>query len=314
MSKLITLNKIFDIETAKSDAFEKYNSGDVAFITNGDIESSFLGYVEPFSNDKVFYKQGICLTSFGNALIHEPPFLPRGNGGSGLLVLLPRHEMSEEELYSYASQLNLQKWRFSFSRMVISRRIEKMSLKKYIPEISIFEEKQKLIPSKKQKKEIDKYNILKLDSVLNYCNIDKKTSIPQGQMENGNTPYVTTSSKNNGVSGFVDEESNFKGKCLTVALNGSVGETFFQFENFITSGDNAVLTLKNDYNPYLLLYIGSMIRKHKWRYNYYRKLNLAKFKKMQIPMPFKNEVELDLDYIENIVKNSYGFKKIAMHF
>lgn len=314
MSKTIALNKIFNIETARSDAFEKYSSGEVAFITNGDIESSFLGYVEPLEKDKVFYKRGICLTSFGEALIHNPPFLPRGNGGSGLLILLPKHEMSEEELYSYASQLNLQKWRFSFSRMVISRRIENISLKKYTPKSSISEEKQKLAPLKKQKKKINQYNNLKLESILDYCNIDKKTSIPQGQMENGNTPYVTTSSKNNGVSGFVDEEPNFEGKCLTVALNGSVGETFFQFENFITSGDNAVLTLKNNYNPYLLLYIASMIRNHKWRYNYYRKLNLTKLKKMQIPMPFKNSTELDLDYIESIVKNSYGFKEVAMYF
>ena len=110
-----------------------------------------------------------------------------------------------------------------------------------------------------------------------------------------------------------DEDSNFKGKCLTVALNGSVGETFFQFDDFITSGDNAVLTLKNKYNPYLLIYIASMIRNHKWRYNYYRKLNLTKLKKMTIPLPFKNEKELDLEYIENIVKNSYGFDELKKY-
>lgn len=313
MSKIIILNKIFDIETAKSDAFEKYSSGEVAFITNGDIESSFLGYVEPFDKDKVFYKNGICLTSFGEALIHKPPFLPRGNGGSGLLILLPKYEMSEEELYSYASQLNLQKWRFSFSRMVILRRIENIFLKRYVPKFSISEKKQKLVPLKKQKKKINKYSVLKLDFVLNYCNIDKKTSIPQGQMENGDIPYVTTSSKNNGVSSFVDEESNFKGKCLTVALNGSVGETFFQFDDFITSGDNAVLTLKNEYNPYLLLYIASMIRNHKWRYNYYRKLNLTKLKKLKIPVPFKNAKNIDLDYIKKIVENSYGFNELKKY-
>lgn len=310
---MIHLDKIFDIETAKSDAFEKYNSGNVSFITNGDLESSFLGYVEPFEWDKVFYKKGICLTSFGEALIHTPPFLPRGNWGSWLLILTPKHEMSDEELYSYASQINLQKWRFSFSRMVISRRIEKLYLKKYIPNISIWEELQRFIPQEKDKIKNVKYNILKLDSISKYCDINKKTSIPQGQMEKGNIPYVTTSSKNNGVSSFVDEEPIFKSKCLTIALNGSVCETFFQFEDFITSGDNAVLTLKNKYNPYLLLYISSMIRRHKWRYNYYRKLNLTKLKKMQIPMPFKNETELDLEYIKNIVENSYGFSELKKY-
>ncbi|HBO17109.1 MAG: N-6 DNA methylase [Candidatus Moranbacteria bacterium GW2011_GWE2_35_2-] len=145
------------------------------------------------------------------------------------------------------------------------------------------------------------------------CIINKKTALPQNSLEIGNIPYVTTSSLNNGVSGYYDEDPNFKGKCLTVALNGSVGETFFQFDDFITSGDNAVLTLKNEYNPYLLFYISVMIKNHQWRYNYYRKLNLTKLKKMNIPMPFKNDKELDLEYIKNIVENSYGFDELKKY-
>ncbi|MEE9430481.1 MAG: restriction endonuclease subunit S, partial [Melioribacteraceae bacterium] len=174
-------------------------------------------------------------------------------------------------------------------------------------------EKQKLIPKKIKKNKVKKYNKLKLSFVSKYCDINKKSSIPQAQMELGNTPYVTTSSKNNGISSFVDEEPIFKGKCLTIALNGSVCETFFQFEDFITSGDNAVLTLKSKYNPYLLFYISVMIRKHKWKFNYYRKLNLPKLYKMQIPMPFNNKSELDLSYIESVVKNSFGFNKLKQH-
>jgi type I restriction-modification system DNA methylase subunit len=141
------------------------------------------------------------------------------------------------------------------------------------------------------------------------CCLSKKTALPKNQLDKGVVPYVTTSSFNNGVTGFFDLEANFKGKCLTVALNGSVGETFFQFDDFITSGDNAVLTLKQEYNPCLLFYISVMIKNHQWRYNYYRKLNLGKLNKMQIPMPFKNN-KLDLEYIENIVSNSYGFDEL----
>lgn len=141
------------------------------------------------------------------------------------------------------------------------------------------------------------------------CCLNKKTALPKNQLDKGDTPYVTTSSFNNGVTGFFDNEPNFQGKCLTVALNGSVGETFFQFDNFITSGDNAVLTLQREYNSYLLFYISVMIKNHQWRYNYYRKLNLGKLNKMQIPMPFKDG-QLDLAHIEKIVSNSYGFDEL----
>jgi type I restriction enzyme M protein len=141
------------------------------------------------------------------------------------------------------------------------------------------------------------------------CYLNKKTALPKNQLDKGSTPYVTTSSFNNGVTGFFDNEANFEGRCLTVALNGSVGETFFQFEDFITSGDNAVLTLKQEYSPYILFYISVMIKNHQWRYNYYRKLNVGKLEKMKIPMPFKND-KIDLQYIEDIVLNSYGFNEL----
>jgi hypothetical protein len=52
-----------------------------------------------------------------------------------------------------------------------------------------------------------------------------------------------------------------------------------------------------------------MIKNHQWRYNYYRKLNLGKLNKMQIPMPFKDG-QLDLAHIEKIVSNSYGFDEL----
>ena len=156
------------------------------------------------------------------------------------------------------------------------------------------------------------YNI-KLIKDIDLCDIQKKTALPQNALEENGTPYVTTTSKNNGISNFVNEEPNTKAKCLTVALNGSVGETFFQFDDFITSGDNAVLTLKEKYNPYLLFYIGAMIKNHQWRYNYYRKLNLSKLKKMTIPTPYKNG-NIDIDYIEKIAKNSYGFKELKKFF
>ncbi len=310
MPKLID---IFELNNAKSDAFEKYGSGDVAFVTNGDYESSILGYITPLDNDRVFTKKGICFSSFGEVTIQEPPFLPRGNGGSGLLVLLPRKNMVDEELYSYAAQLNLQKWRFSFSRMAIQRRIKNIELKKYIPKYLIKDKKTSIFFTKKtiKKQNIEKKE-LQLNKLIKYCNIFKKTALPQNQLESGFMPYVSTSSKNNGVSNLVDEDPNFNGKCLTVALNGSVGEVFFQFDDFVTSGDNAVLTLKEKYNPYLLFYIGAMIKNHQWRYNYYRKLNLSKLKKMLIPIPYKNN-SIDIEYIKNIVENSYGFNELRKY-
>ena len=45
-------------------------------------------------------------------------------------------------------------------------------------------------------------------------------------MEEGNTPYVTTTSFDNGVKSFVNEDPIYNKYALSVSLNGSVGEVF----------------------------------------------------------------------------------------
>lgn len=309
------LNQIFRIENAKSGSFSNYGEGEVAFITNGDYEASILGYITPFDSDKVFNEKAICLSSFGEATIPPIPFVARGNGGSGLLVLLPLNNMSDEELYSYASQLNLLKWKFNFSRMAIEKRIENLELFEYQTKLNIEDRKKSLLPKKKRKEKLEILaDMIELPLIFDknnngLCLATKQSALPKNSLEVGETPYVTTSSLNNGISGFFDIEPNSESKCLTVALNGSVGEVFFQFEDFVTSGDNVVLQIKDGYNPYLLFYIATMIKNHQWRYNYYRKLTMAKLKKLLIPVPCINN-QIALGYIEKVVKNSYGFKEI----
>lgn len=62
----------------------------------------------------------------------------------------------------------------------------------------------------------------KLVKLIDICNIEKKNALPQNaiNLDSGGTPYITTTSKNNEVSNFTDEEANSKANCLTVAMNG----------------------------------------------------------------------------------------------
>lgn len=297
----------FLIENAKSLSIDDHEEGAVPFISNGTDNKGVIGFVKPIGKEKVFLEKGICVSSFCEVSVHTPPFLPRGNGGSGLIVLIPKEEMTEEELYLYATQIKLQSWRFSFSRMVINQRIRNLPIVNKNFKFSLDKSVKTKIPKETKKVKNIINNNIQLIPLVELCNIERKSAKPEDEMDkNGRTPYVTTSSKNNGVSEFVNEKPNSKGKCLTVALNGSCGETFFQFDDFITSGDNATLTIKGKYNPYLLLYVGFNIYKQKWGFNYYRKLSESRLRKIFIPMPMRGN-QYDLNYIEKLVKNCYGF-------
>lgn len=310
----VKLSSLFEIINAKSKGFETYENGGVAFVTNGYYDDSILGYVKPKKNDRVFEKKAICLSSFCEPTIQNPPFLPRGNGGSGLIVLVPIKKMSEEELYFYASQIKMKKWRFSYSRMLINRRIRNLELIRWEDlNLDVKGKINNLLPKIRKKQKIKDNKNVKLILVSELCEISKKTAPPQNSLEReGNIPYISSSSKNNGLVFFTDEVPNFKGRSLTVAKDGNDGFSFFQPFDFITSLHNFVLNPKKGYPIYFLFYIGTMIKIMSYGYNHYYPLNLNRLNKMKIPVPF-NGNKLDFEFIKKIVENSYGFDEIKQY-
>lgn len=226
------------------------------------------------------------------------------------LVLIPKEKITIEKLFQIAYQIRLNKWKYKYGRQITPKRLKEQEILVEDININYKNMVELLTPKNEKEEEITENKKIKMMSVNDLCIVKKKTAIPQNAISlGGNVPYVTTSSINNGVSEFADEEPNTKGKCLSVAMNGSVGEVFFQIDDFITSGDNAVLTLKEGYNPYLLFFIGTLIKNHKWRYNYYRKMSLDKLKSLELPIPMKDK-KIDIEYIESIVKKCYGFDEL----
>ena len=158
----ITIKQKFDITNAKSKGFSDHKEGEIPFVTNGIDDNGIIGFVKPLKGERVFNKKAICVSAFCEATVHKPPFLPRGNGGSGLLVLTPIDEsMTYEELYYFAAQLNMYKWKFSYGRMVTGDRLRDFIVQDSYTEYSInniledllnveaLEEKIALLPDKK---------------------------------------------------------------------------------------------------------------------------------------------------------------------
>jgi hypothetical protein len=120
---------LFDIKKAKSKGFESYDTGETPFITNGIGNNGVQGFIIPNDNDRVFKNDSICISAFCEATVQKAPFLPRGNGGSGLSVLIPKNKMELDELFFYASYINhVYSWRFSYGRMITLDRLKDMIL------------------------------------------------------------------------------------------------------------------------------------------------------------------------------------------
>lgn len=129
LEQFVEIEKVFKLTNAKSKGFDSYDVGDVPFISNGMLNNGIVGYVTPLELDRVFETKGICISAFCEATIQNPPFLPRGNGGSGLIVLTPLKGMTDEMMIYYAAYINMYcNWRFSYGRMVTLERLKKLKL------------------------------------------------------------------------------------------------------------------------------------------------------------------------------------------
>ncbi len=118
----------------------------------------------------------------------------------------------------------------------------------------------------------------------------------------GTTPFITSTDSNNGLIGFTDDEPIHSGNVLTVARNGSVAESFFQSKPFCSTEDVHVFNPKFELNKYIALFLTTLIRKERYRYNYGRKWGLKRMNESIILLPSNEDGEPDWAFMEDYIK------------
>lgn len=141
--------------------------------------------------------------------------------------------------------------------------------------------------------------------------------ITQEEIEENAGDFIAVQSgeENNGVLGKIDKQycidNNYTytfEKCLTVARSGSAG--FVSYQNFgCVVGDSAKILLlkdKNHRNPFVYLFLRSLLMKNKYKYTYGRKVTTDKYLEETIKLPVVND-EPNWDIIEAYMKElPYG--------
>ncbi len=167
---------------------------------------------------------------------------------------------------------------------------------------------------------------------------------PEHSIE-GSFPFLGSTENNNGVTEFysVDdirawdkvgnaddtlEKKIYKGNCIAVTVNGSVCNAFYQSEDFTCSHDITAFYLKeHTLNPYLALFLCTVIMQDKYRWSYGRKPHdVKKFAKSIFKLPIlrddtskpviddsktfsKKGYIPDWEFMQNYIKNSpYGHR------
>lgn len=118
------LSKYFDVKTGKSSGLKGYSEGIVPYVSSGDDTNGVVGLVA--QSDTELCNGPITVSAFGTAYLQPWQYMARGNGGSSVRVLVPKYKMTVRELFWFIAQINSQRWRFTYARQAIKKRLEKL--------------------------------------------------------------------------------------------------------------------------------------------------------------------------------------------
>ena len=132
------------------------------------------------------------------------------------------------------------------------------------------------------------------------------------QMIFGDIPFIGASTLNNGITNYISQKNySFDSNVLGVNYNGSVGEAFYHPYGCIFSDDVKRFHMLNyNDNKFLLLFLATIIKQQKEKFNYGYKFNETRMLRQKILLPVNTNDEPDYIYMEKYIKNIF-YKKYS---
>jgi hypothetical protein len=286
---MATIGSLFAFKSAKSVPFDDHLSGTIRFVTNGYRNNGVVGCVTPEAGDKVFDTDGICVSAFCQATVQRAPFVARGNGGSGLTVLVPKKKMTEAELWGYASFISSShRWKFSFGRMATAPRLAKLHIPDEAPVLPN-RRPHDLLPVSSGPAALGPRLHFELKRVDRLFLVNSGEFHSAGELPSGTTPLISCGDQDNGIIGFVSvSDEAVHANALTIAYNGDwpLMAKFHPY-TFAAKDDVAVLTPLDTMALPTALFIQMLFNREIWRHSYGRKLYRGRLEKFELRVPWK---------------------------
>lgn len=142
----------------------------------------------------------------------------------------------------------------------------------------------------------------------------KGTRLTKANMKQGDTNFIGASAANNGVTAKIGNTGNIHpANTITVTYNGSVGEAFYQTQEFWASDDVNVLYPMFNMNPSIALFFLPIIRRVGKQYAFIDKWEKETMEKDEILLPTKDNhpdwtyMEEYMRYIRNKAENFFAY-------
>ena len=133
--------------------------------------------------------------------------------------------------------------------------------------------------------------------------IQRGKRLTRANQTDGLKPYISSTAENNGVDGFIGNDTGVREfeNVLTLANSGSVGSTFYQQFEFVASDYVTALKSENA-DKYAYLFLSSVVKRLEEKYSFNREINDTRIKREKIILPADKNGNPNWKYMSDFVK------------
>ncbi len=227
--------------------------------------------------------------------------------GRDLYYLTPRILLTDAQKLYYCACIRANKYRYSYGRQA-NRTIREIlipspvDLPAWVHEanLDIYDGADKpYIPEPPLVLAASDWQPFKLSNMFS---LRKGKRLTKENMTIGNIPFIGATDSKNGITSMIGQAPIHDGNTISVSYNGSVAEAFYQPAPFWATDDVNVLYANFDMTPAIALFLCTVIRQEKYRFNYGRKWHLERMEQSVIKLPTDQAGQPDWVFMENYIK------------
>ncbi len=316
--KPIKVKELFsDIYRGKRHIEKHRESGKIQYYS----ASSFNNGVTDFISNPLFKdRDKLVVTTFCDCYYAQGDFT-----ASDEMTILDHPHLNKESGLFLSQLIKANKSKFAFGRKAFSERVKEQIIlvpvtEKGEPHWNFMENyvkqeqkeiAQKVINYYEQKMLETGFDLVGLEEVewevfpfdKIFRKIQRGRRLKKDDHIDGDVPYVSSTSLNNGVDGFIgndDKVRKFKNN-LTLANSGSVGSCFYHHYEYIASDHVTSLTLENA-DKYIYLFMATIVKRLEEKYSFNREVNDKRIRTEKLILPVDENGKPHWDYMSKFMQ------------
>ncbi|MGD0348070.1 MAG: restriction endonuclease subunit S [Terracidiphilus sp.] len=281
----------------------------IAFVSRKMSDNGVSAFVAPLDGLQPAPAGELSVALGGNGVLstflQERPFYT----GRDVAILAPKEPLSKAAILFYCMCIKANRYRYSYGRQA-NRTLKRIALPPpgKLPDWVESTKVDRFVgadqPANKNPAALSKPTAWPKYRLGELFDIKKGKRLTRAQMTPGATPFIGAVDNNNGLTAFIGQRPIHKGNTITVNYNGNgVAEAFYQPRAFWCSDDVNVLYPKFKLTPGRALFIATLIRLERYRFNYGRKWHLERMRSAALRLPTTPSSEPDWAYMERYIES-----------